>query len=221
MGKGNNFERDISKLMSLWWTQDKFDDAIWHTSGSGGRATNRKRSNKEAKKEDHGDLKADLPIAQPLFNFFSIELKTGYAKKTKTKGIIKQTNWSLMDSLDSKQQQTQFFQFWEQSQKDADDSGREPILVFRRNNKQACISMYSDIFNAFIKRCNHPEFEYITINFCSEEFCYPQISICNLYKFFEWTKGKIKPVKEKNGTYGCRFIDFSLKRVLFNRYRGK
>jgi len=225
--KGGNFERQISEQLSKWFTEDKTEVAFWRTAGSGGRATNRRKGNRENNLEDFGDIKADSPIGKPLIDFFSIELKTGYAKKSKSKAkkhggkeVVKVTNWDILDYLDSSQNKTQFSLFWEQASLDATNSNREPLLIFRRNNKQPCITMYSDIFNAIIKKCGHPEFEYIAINFCSEHLCFPPITICNLYKFFEWTKGKIKPSLGDDGNYRCNFIDFNLKRVLFRRYRG-
>jgi len=228
MAKGGLFEGEVSKKLSLWWTEDKEESVFWRTSSSGARATSRRKTNKDVQKDDFGDLKAEADIGKPFTNFFSLELKTGYAKKSKSKAkkhegkeVLKIVNWDILDLIDSSQSKCQFASFWEQAEKDSQEAKKEPLLIFRRNNKQSSIAMYSDIFNAIIRKCNHPEFEYITINFCSEHLCFPPITICNLYKFFEWTKGKIKPSLGDGGNYKCNFIDFNLKRVLFNRNRGK
>lgn len=226
--KGGNFERTISEKLSIWFTDGESSVAFWRTAGSGGRATSRRKGKKETNLEDFGDIKADAPIGKPLIDFFSIELKTGYAKKTKSKAkkyggkeVTKVVNWDLLDYLDSTQKQTQFAAFWEQAQLDATNSNREPLLIFRRNNKQPCIAMYTDIFHAFIGKCLFPNFDYLSMHFCKDEKCFPSITVCNLYEFFEWSQGKVKPKLNGDGNYTCTFIDFNLKRTLFRRNRGK
>jgi len=227
MAKGANFEGSISKQLSLWFTEDKEESTFWRTSASGARATMRRKGNKDVQIDDFGDIKAESPLGKPLTDFFSIELKTGYAKKAKSKAkkhdgkeVIKITNWDILDMVDSNQGKPMFYQFWEQSEKDALAASKEPMLIFRRNNKQPCISLYSDIFNTIIRKCGYPDFEFLTLNFCSKNMCFPSISVCNLYKFFEWTKGKIKTVEMDNGIYQCPFIVFNLKRTVYKRNRG-
>jgi len=186
MAKGGNFEREISKKVSLWITNSKMIDAVWHTSGSGGRATNRKRSkdNVLPKKYDYGDLGPDHLIAYPFFDCFSCELKTGYAKVKKTKDKIVKTMWSIMDMLDSAQKITAFEEFWDQCANDAKESKREPILIVRRLQRQACIALCDDIFNIFVKNHGKPNFKFII---CDLEQKY-KIIICNLDQFINWSK---------------------------------
>lgn len=76
-GKGQGFERKLSKLISLWWTCGVDDDVFWRSNTSGARATNRKRSGKRAVNQ-HGDLAAVNPIGQPLMDVCSFEFKKGY-----------------------------------------------------------------------------------------------------------------------------------------------
>ena len=227
MAKGSSFEGEISKRLSLWFSEGKEESLFWRTSASGARATMRRKANKDVQADDFGDLKAESPLGKPLTDFFSIELKTGYAKKAKSKAkkygdkqIIKITNWDILDMIDSNQDKPMFHQFWEQCENDSNKASKEPMLIFRRNNKQPCIALYSDIFNTIIKKCGYPDFEFLTLNFCSDTMCFPSISICNLYKFFDWTKGKIRPVEMDNGNYQCPFILFNLKRTLYKRNRG-
>jgi hypothetical protein len=228
MAKGGNFEGEISKRLSLWFTNDMEETAFWRTSSSGARATSRKKVNKDVQVDDFGDLKAESPMGKPLTDFFTIELKTGYAKKAKSKAkkhdgkeVIKITNWDILDAVDSNQGKPQIYQFWEQVERDAEIANKEPLLIFRRNNKQPCIAMYTDIFKSFVSKCDYPDFEFITLNFCSEDMCFPSITVCNLYKFFEWTKGKIKVIKLPIGEkYSCPFITFNLKRTVYKRGRG-
>lgn len=207
--KGGNFEREICRTLSLWFTRNKTEDAFWRTAGSGGMATTRRKKGK-AKAEDFGDIKHDLDCGKPLTNFFSIELKTGYGKRTKSKAQKHQgktveihNNWSIMDCIDSTQQKPQFIMFWEQAVRDADLSEREPMLIFRRNNKRTCIAVYEDIFLACVRRFEVFEKNAIRIN----TPYYAPIWICNLNDFFEWSGNEFTE----------EFIKIQLNRVLIRR----
>ena len=81
MPKGSNFEREICKQLSLWWTDNKRDDIFWRTSGSGARATVRSKSKKKTFGQ-YGDVQATDPIGQPLIDVCTIEIKRGYSKST-------------------------------------------------------------------------------------------------------------------------------------------
>ncbi len=81
MPKGSNFEREICKLLSLWWTNGKRDDVFWRTSGSGARATTRSKK-KQKTFGQYGDVQATDPIGQPLIDLCTIEIKRGYSKST-------------------------------------------------------------------------------------------------------------------------------------------
>lgn len=75
--KGAVLEREICRKLGLWWTGGKRDDIFWRTAGSGARATNRKRTDKNTFGQ-YGDIQATDPIGQPLLDLFSIEVKNGY-----------------------------------------------------------------------------------------------------------------------------------------------
>lgn len=76
--KGTQYERDICKKLSLWWTNGKRNDIFWTTSGSGSRAT---RATK-MKAKQFGDVCAIDPKGDHLIDLFTIELKRGYNNKT-------------------------------------------------------------------------------------------------------------------------------------------
>jgi hypothetical protein len=82
MAKGGKFERQISRELSLWWTQDlpdgPRDDIFWRTAGSGGRATYRKTKGKSTY-NSHGDIAALDPIGNDLLKVVAFELKKGYS----------------------------------------------------------------------------------------------------------------------------------------------
>lgn len=76
MAKGSNFEREICKKLSLWWSGGKRDDIFWRSQTSGGRATQRMKSGKTTY-GSYGDVAAVDPIGEPLLQVFTIELKRG------------------------------------------------------------------------------------------------------------------------------------------------
>lgn len=74
--KGSDFEREICKRLSMWWTDQKRDDVFWRSSQSGGRATQRRKFGKDTYGSE-GDVAAVDPIGTPLLEFATIELKRG------------------------------------------------------------------------------------------------------------------------------------------------
>lgn len=74
--KGSNFEREICKKLSLWWTSGSRDDVFWRSQTSGGRATNRWKKGKRTY-GSYGDIASVDPIGEPLLRYWTIELKRG------------------------------------------------------------------------------------------------------------------------------------------------
>jgi hypothetical protein len=188
--KGGTFEGEMSKEFSLYLTHMKTEDGIWRTEGSGGRVTCKAKANMQTRQDQYGDITYTNYNNQECkfwFDIFSIECKTGYAKKTKNKTKTKTTltHWSLLDMIDSSQKLCQFHEFWEQCLNDAIESKREPILIFRRNRRSPCITMRNDVFGGFIERFGMPGVN--TINLVTE-FDPLSITIINMRQFFDWTE---------------------------------
>lgn len=80
-GKGSNYEREICKELSLWWTEGGREDIFWRSSGSGARAKVRGRAGR-ATAGQHGDIAATDPIGGPFIDAFTVELKRGYSEHT-------------------------------------------------------------------------------------------------------------------------------------------
>jgi hypothetical protein len=77
MGKGQQFERDLCRQLSLWWSDGTNDDWFWRSSQSGGRATQRaKKGQKTANAA--GDIAAMTKEGQVLLDYVCIEAKKGY-----------------------------------------------------------------------------------------------------------------------------------------------
>jgi len=188
MAKGGTFEGEISKEFSLYLTHMETEDAVWRTEGSGGRVTSKAKANMQVRLDQYGDITYTIPEKTKFwFDVFSVECKTGYAKKTKDKTKTKTTltHWSLLDMIDSSQKLCQFHEFWEQCLNDAVESKREPILIFRRNRRSPCICMRQDVFSGFIERFGFPDFNILNLNVLFDSL---PITIMNLRHFFEWTQ---------------------------------
>jgi hypothetical protein len=186
MAKGGNFEREVSKDLSLWWSNGERDDIFWHTGGSGSRFTSRRKQNKDTAYQG-GDITFTDPIGEPLIKMFSIELKTGYGSKRKSKAQRRKviTNWALMDFLDSNQGLPIFGEFWAQSLEDAELSGREPLLIFRRNMMKRCIALWLTTFEIIVGVNPKPS----DINLLILSVDWGDVIVLPLEPFFEWTDG--------------------------------
>lgn len=87
--KGGEFERECCKLLSLWLSGGKSDDHLWRSSGSGARATTRRKKGKKTAGHD-SDIAGTTRLGLRLTKFISFELKNGYNRT------------SLYDLLDCK-----------------------------------------------------------------------------------------------------------------------
>jgi len=181
MAKGPNFERIVCTKLSLWWTHGKRDDVFMRTSGSGGKATARRKKGKDTPFQG-GDITFSDPIGEPLIREFSIETKTGYGVTRKTKKGKTRTNWCILDIIDGTKTKHPevFMDMWEQTTAEADASNRIPLLIFRRQQKKICIAMFSSFYMILTGWFNHPTCNRVTLKT-------PQlITIMGLDDFFEW-----------------------------------
>jgi hypothetical protein len=140
--KGGQFERDICRKLSLWWTEGKRDDVFWRSASSGAMATSRMRTKGKTTYGQHGDIQAVDPIGAPLLKLCCFELKRGYGK------------WSPMDVLDAppprkgakepvKQAVTKFI---EQATESCDACGaRWPVIIARRDARREVIMVPTDM----------------------------------------------------------------------------
>jgi len=77
MAKGPQFERDVCRQISLWWSNSQRDDIFWRTPGSGARATARAKQGKTTFGQV-GDIMSTDPAGQLLTSLITFELKRGY-----------------------------------------------------------------------------------------------------------------------------------------------
>lgn len=147
---GKGFEWEICRKLSLACSNGKDKDIFMPTKGSGLRGTIRKKANQDSQVTQHGDITFENTIGKPLIDIWSIECKTGYTITRKTKQGITKTEWCILDCIEGNNN-PKFLEFWLQAMEDAEASNRTPVLIFRRANKQPCItfdySYFYDVLN--------------------------------------------------------------------------
>ena len=133
--KGDQFEREVSKELSLWWTEGERDDVFWRCSQSGGRATERRKKGLDTA-YSQGDLTFIDPVGKPLIDYFIIELKRGYTNEIDP--------LSLLDKLDRSKQNT-LFDWVDKAEKEKESCGRKEIMIlFKRDRHKPCILLSED-----------------------------------------------------------------------------
>lgn len=135
-GKGSSYEREICRLLSLWWTEGVSDDYFWRTAGSGAMAKTRSKVGKKTHGH-YGDIQAVHPDGEPLIRVCLFELKRGYK------------NWSPLDVIDKgKRSATQTLEkFFAQMDEDkANGDIPYSALVFRRDKRQSCIGIETQLY---------------------------------------------------------------------------
>ena len=114
--KGSRMEREICCRLSLWATHGERKDCFWRSAMSGGRATvtvRRGESNRQA-----GDICAVSPEGHFLTERYFLECK--HVKNLALPGFLLKRNGLLMA-------------FWGKAQQQAQQHGREPMLIACQN----------------------------------------------------------------------------------------
>lgn len=120
--KGNTFERDCSRMLSLWWTNGKRDDAIWRSASSGALTT----VGKGRYLEHSGDFAATDEEATLLFKHVIIEAKRGYNR------------YSMQDLLDvpiESQSKNPVWQMVTKLGQSCYEQGKLGMLIWKRDRR--------------------------------------------------------------------------------------
>lgn len=127
--KGGQFERQLCRQLSLWWTSGKRDDVFWRSSQSGGRATQRAKSGKSTFGA-YGDIAAVDPVGLPFLRVFTLELKRG-----RSHGFL----GDLID-LPKKAKQRPFESAMEQAMRSAQQAkSLSWLLICQRDRRKAMV----------------------------------------------------------------------------------
>lgn len=117
-GKGQNFEREVARRLSLWWTDGERDDTLWRSSMSGGRATLQGKKG-IVNHAQAGDISAIAGEGEALLKHIIVECK--FYK-----------NLVILQSL--LQSSGRLVTFWEKHLDETLPTRREPFMVARENN---------------------------------------------------------------------------------------
>lgn len=139
--KGNGFEREMCRKLSLWWSNGERDDLLWRSSNSGGRATMRSKK-KKTTTGHYGDIAACDPCIQPLLDLCVIETKKGYDHAT---------IGCLVDRPRKINQQT--FEGWIQQCLEAMDNADSFawMLIVKRDRREAMVYMPSYLWTHLLE----------------------------------------------------------------------
>lgn len=132
--KGGNYEREISKNLSLWLSGGENDDLFWRTQNSGGRYTTRykKKLTLEGQSGDIASVRGN--ISNEFLKTFCVEIK--FYKDINIWGFITKAKDGVLD-------------FWKQAYEQSKQAGREPILIVKQNYKPALL-ISNKIFNKIL-----------------------------------------------------------------------
>lgn len=124
--KGSEFERLISKKLSLWWSNNQRDDLFWRTQSSGARFTIRERKGTDTYNQS-GDICSTHPDSKDFSEKIYIECKC-----YKNIGI-----WSFFIK------KGMLFDWWKKAYENAQREGKYTFLIVKENNRPTLL--FSDI----------------------------------------------------------------------------
>ncbi len=158
MGKGEDFEREQCRYLSMWWTEGRRDDVFWR---------NRRRITYKDPSGKHqlGDVMSMDPEGLPLVETFNIELKRGYSKTRKGKRV-KNVPWDVLDLIDyiTSSERNVFLEFWRQTLDDARLSNRSPMLIFKRDYHSPVVCVDLKTLHSFSPFLGAPPKIYIVVS---------------------------------------------------------
>lgn len=116
--KGSAYERELCKRISFWFSGGETEDLFWRTSGSGSRATNRRRLGQSPSKYDFGDMKHELPEGLPLTEHICWEFRS-------------RARFDAFTTFGTGEEdpKTSLLSSWAKASCEADCSVRYPILI--------------------------------------------------------------------------------------------
>jgi len=177
-GKGSKFEREICKILSLWWTKGKREDVFWRSTTSGARATVRNRKGQSTFGQ-YGDIQATDPIGQPLLDVCTIEAKRGYSSDTIA---------HLLDALPGNKLQV-YEKFIQQAKADHKKAGSMFwMLIVKRDRREPLVYIPIQFYKVLLKTSafRKPFQKYIKLR--HKHFT---IFVCSLSIFLKLTKPKV------------------------------
>ena len=177
--KGGQFERDICKQLSLWWTRNERDDVFWRTSQSGGRATTRRKKGMSTS-DSSGDLQAQSTVGRAFTRHFLVEIKRGYSQKlspSERVGIL-----PILDNLPTQKREPVLLEWWRKALKECiEDNRKWPMIIFKRDRSQTCIVISQALYRQLVKKNKLYKYDIIGIAVWDVE-----IYVLRFEEFLQW-----------------------------------
>jgi hypothetical protein len=151
--KGNAFEREISKKLSLWVSNNTRDDIFYRTDASGARYTQRMKKNKNTV-NSIGDISFKDLMGADLIKKFIIEVKRGY------------TTENLLNVLDEKNKNI-IIEWLVKLQLEMKSSMKKEFLIFWKRDRHDIICICNKLTFERIKTSLN---NYIILNYNNENF---------------------------------------------------
>ena len=133
--KGRQFEKEVSKLLSLWLTMQERHDVLIPSVQSGGLATQQYKAKGEVTTtHQSGDLAMSHPAAASFIEYFSVECKT-----YKSADVL-----FLMDAkttLAIDRNSLGVAGWWEQCKDDAVRVNKIPMLIFKQDYRKVMVGV--------------------------------------------------------------------------------
>lgn len=139
MGKGGDFEREISKQLTVWLTGVEKPYKFWRMPGSGMMATIH-----EDCANMSGDIRSLGSDSAFLTDIFSVECKNGYPKTS---------FWQLFKHIKG----FNIRLFWEQCLNDAAKGDKRPMLIYRKKGNPVIVGF--SVEDSYLMRTRCAAFE--------------------------------------------------------------
>jgi hypothetical protein len=134
MAKGSDYEREIAKRISIWFSEGERDDVFWRTSQSGGRATERYKRGSSTQNSD-GDLSFIDESGACFIRYYLVEIKRGYNAQ------LDILNW-----IDGKSNPILFDWFTKSKREKRRANRKQVLIIFRRDKKRSVVAIDGDHF---------------------------------------------------------------------------
>jgi len=172
--KGGDFERVISKKLSVWLTGKEKPYQFWRMPASGGLATI-----SEENKKLSGDIRALTRQAEFFTDIFNIECKNGYPRAS---------FWQVFKEIKNLELKS----FWEQCCLDAMKAGKWPMLIYRKKGQKIILGISTSINTILEDKI--PEIRLLSTITVKFDPSLPQVIFYDFENFFDIIKPEI--VKE-------------------------
>ena len=177
--KGNQFERDMARRLSAWWSGWQTDDIFWRTDSSGGRSTQRAKQGLTTQNAT-GDIASRCADGDLFVQHFVVEIKRGYNKLDPLILLDKPANKNHI-----------FVEWWKKLDLEClRDNAAWPMLIFKRDRSETLVAISEQFFETMLQHYGYaPQIGWIIINFKEQQLL--NAVVMNFEQFLTWLPGPV------------------------------